>query len=172
MGKTKHAFPAYSFYEQKRYMRRHLIKPRSMRLRSFISRLQELHVYLADFPSDPKGQETVPLPADEIMDIIYHFMPITWKSNIIEQGFNYADSTIKKGTDFFETRVESVEPKGKKEKYSAIAKRVKDEKSTKKRKQEDSNSRVVGSSKDSSVEYRKIKKYCTLHRKCSHTTDK
>ena len=30
---------------------------------------------------------------------------------MIEQGFNYADSTIKEMTDFFETRVENLEPK-------------------------------------------------------------
>ena len=41
----KHTFPAYAFREQKRYLRRHLITPRSMKLRSFISRLQELNPY-------------------------------------------------------------------------------------------------------------------------------
>ena len=47
-------------------------KPRSMKLRSFISRLQELNAYLEDFPPDTEGQETSPLSADEIIDIIYH----------------------------------------------------------------------------------------------------
>ena len=36
---TKHTFPAYAFCEQKRYLRRHLAKPRSMNLCSFISRI-------------------------------------------------------------------------------------------------------------------------------------
>ena len=39
LAMTKHAFPAYAFREQKRYMNRHLIKPRSMKLRSFINML-------------------------------------------------------------------------------------------------------------------------------------
>ena len=30
---------------------------------------------------------------------------------MIEQGFNYTDSTIKEMTNFFETRVENLEPK-------------------------------------------------------------
>ena len=30
---------------------------------------------------------------------------------MIEQGFNYADSIIKEMIDFFETRVENLEPK-------------------------------------------------------------
>ena len=54
MEMTKHAFPAYAFREQKRYLRRHLVKPRSMKLRSFISRLQELNAYLKDFPPDTR----------------------------------------------------------------------------------------------------------------------
>ena len=76
---TKHAFPAYTFRKQKRYMRKHLIKPRSMKLCSFISRLQELNAYLEEFPPDTEGQETAPLTANEIKDIIYHPMPIMWK---------------------------------------------------------------------------------------------
>ena len=68
---TKHAYPTYAFCEQKRYLRRHLIKSRSMKLRSFISRLQELNAYLEEFPPDTEGQETAPLPAVEIKDIIY-----------------------------------------------------------------------------------------------------
>ena len=53
----KHAFPAYAFCKQKRYLRRHLNKPRSMKLHSFISRLQELNAYLEEFPPDIEGQE-------------------------------------------------------------------------------------------------------------------
>ena len=93
---TKHIFPAYAFCKQKRYLYRHLVKPRSMKPRSFISRLQELNVYLEEIPPDTKGQKTAPLSADAIMDIMYHSMPTTWKYKMIEQSFNYADSTIKK----------------------------------------------------------------------------
>ena len=89
--------------------RRHLTKPRSIKLCSCISRLQELIAYLAEFSPDTEGQETVHLPADEIMDIIYDSMLTTQKNKMIEQGFNYADSTITEMTDFFETRVENLE---------------------------------------------------------------
>ena len=77
---TKHTFPAYTIREQKRYLRRHLITPRSMKLRSFISRLQELNAYLEQFLPDTEGQEIAPLPADEIMDIIFNSMSTTWKT--------------------------------------------------------------------------------------------
>ena len=91
---------------------------------------------------------------------------------MIEQGFNYADSTIKEMTDFFETLAEDLEPKEEKKKSSEAAKKSKDKRSIKKRKQEDSNTSVVESSKDSSVEHKPIKKYYILHEKCSHTADK
>ena len=32
-------------------------------------------------------------------------MPATWKNKMIEQGFNYTDSTVKKKNNIFETRV-------------------------------------------------------------------
>ena len=113
---TKHVFPAYTFCKQKRYLHRHLVKSRSMKLRIFISGLQELNAYLEEFHPDIEGQETAPLPADEIMDIIYHSMSTTWKNKMIEQGFNYTDSIIKELTNFFEFRVENLAPKKEKKK--------------------------------------------------------
>ena len=89
-------------------------------------------------PPDVEGKETVPLPAEKIMDIIYHSIPTTWKKKMIEQDFNYADSTIKEMTDFFATRVENLEPKNTNKKSSAGAKKSKDKNSTKKRKRVDS----------------------------------
>ena len=53
------------------------MKPRSMKLRSFISRLQDLNGYLEEIFRDTKGQEIAPLLVEEIMDIIYHSMPTT-----------------------------------------------------------------------------------------------
>ena len=107
---TKHAFSVYAYCKQKRCLLRHLvIKPRSMKLSSFISRLQEWIAYLPDFHPDTEGKETAPLPEDEIMDVIYHSIPPTWKNKMIEQGFNYAESTIKEISHFFGTRVENLE---------------------------------------------------------------
>ena len=55
-----------------------------------------MNAYLEEIAPDTKGQETAPLPADEIMNIIYHSMPTTWETKKIEEGVNYADSTVKK----------------------------------------------------------------------------
>ena len=48
-------------------------------------------MYLSKFASDTPGQDTIPLPTSEIMDIIYHSMSSTWKNKMIEQGINYTD---------------------------------------------------------------------------------
>ena len=87
---------------------------------------------------------------------------------MIEQGFNYAGSTIKEMTDFFETRVENLQPKEGKKISSTAAKKAK--KSTKKRKREDSDSSVVESSEESTEARRPNKKCCNLHGKYSHST--
>ena len=88
---------------------------------------------------------------------------------MIEQGFNYADSTIKEMTDFFGTRVEKLEPKEDKKTSSVAAKKSK--KSNKKSKREDSNFSVVESSEECTEAHCPSKKYCISHCKCSHTTD-
>ena len=140
-----------------------------MKLHSFISRLQELNAYLEDFWPDTEGQEIAPLHAGEIMDIIYHYMPTTGENKMFEQGFNYADSTIKEMTDFFETRVENIEPKEEEKKSLAAAK--KSQKKAKKTIREVSDFSVVVSKEESTVERRPNKKCCILHGKCSHSTD-
>ena len=93
------------------------------------------------------------------------------KKKMIEQGLNCTDPTIKEMTDFFETRVENSEPKGEKRKSSATAKKSKDKKSNKKRKRADSDSSVVDSSEELSVERQPNRKYFILNCKCSHSMD-
>ena len=90
------------------------------------------------------------------MDIIYHSIITTLKIKTIEQGFNYADSTIIDISDFFETREEKLEPKEEKKKSSAAIK--KSLKKLKERKQEDSDSIVVESREESTEASRPGKK--------------
>ena len=142
-----------------------------MNLRSFISRLQQLNAYLEDYLPYTEEQETAPLPADEIMDIIYYSMTTTWKNKMIEQSFNYADFTAKEMTDFFETRLEHLKSKEDKKKSSSVDNKGKENNSNKKRKQADTDSSVVDFSEESSMEYKPIKKYCILYGKCSYSTD-
>ena len=70
---TKHTFPVYAFCIQKKYLYRHLGKSRSMKVHSFINRLQDLNPYLEEFLPDTEDQEIIPVPADEIIAIISAF---------------------------------------------------------------------------------------------------
>ena len=58
------------------------------------------------------------------MEIIYHSMPTTLKNKMIEQGFNYVEFTLKEMTDFFENRVENLEPKEEKKKSTVASKKT------------------------------------------------
>ena len=91
---TNYAFLAYAFCEQTRYLHRHLVKPRSMKLCSFVGSFQDLNDYLGEFPSDTEEQETESLYTDDVMDIFYHSMPTTWKNNMIKQRFNHSNSIM------------------------------------------------------------------------------
>ena len=62
-------------------------------------------------------------------------------------------------TEFFETRVENLEPREGKKSYTASMKK-KHKKDYKKRKKYDSDSIVIASSNKLSVEPRPVKKYC------------
>ena len=88
---------------------------------------------------------------------------------MIEQGFNYADSTNKEMSDFFETRVENLEPREDRKNFSSAAKKSK--KALKKRKREDSDSSVVEYSEESTKARCPTRKYCILHGKCNYFTD-
>ena len=97
--------------------------------------------------------------------------PPRGKNKMIEQGFCYADSTIKETTDFFKTRVENLELKEEMKNSSAVAKKSNNIKSTKKRKREDSDLSIVESREKFSLERLSNRKYCILHGKCNHSTD-
>ena len=68
------------------------------------------------------------------MDIICHSMPTTWKDKMSDQDFYSAESIVKEMTDFFVTRIENLEPKEDKKKYSVAVRKKKDKKALHKRK--------------------------------------
>ena len=65
---------------------------------------------------------------------------------MIQQSFNYADTTVKETTDLFKTKVEKLETKEEQRNFSVAAKKSKDKKSLKKRKKVDANFTVINSS--------------------------
>ena len=87
---------------------------------------------------------------------------------MIEQILNYTDSTVLKMIDFFETRVENLNPK---EDSASSKKKIKERKSNW-RIWDVSESNVVDSSEESSVDYQSVgRKYYVLHGKCNQITN-
>ena len=106
---TKHIFPTHAYREQKRYLRRHLKKPKDMKVRKFATRIVELNSCFAHFPS-ATGENWESLHEDEVIEIIYHSLPSSWRKQIILQGFYFVEQTIDSMVNFLEERVEHWEP--------------------------------------------------------------
>ena len=73
-------FPRRALRIQKRCMRRQMRKPREMKARDFVARLQEINNYLAQFP--PFGVDQT-LPEDEVLDILESAAPIAWQREFV-----------------------------------------------------------------------------------------
>ena len=64
-------FPVLSYQDQKRHMYRYLRKPKTMKVRTFTTRIIQLNNYLPYFPQDFVGQMGTALPDDEVKEILY-----------------------------------------------------------------------------------------------------
>ena len=84
---------------------------------------------------------------------------------MIEHGINGIDSTVKEMADFFKTRVENLEPRINEKLSSTASKKKKEKKTNKNRKQDDYDSSVIDSSKESCVDHRPVRKYYILNGK-------
>lgn len=95
-------FPRRALRIQKRYMRRQMRKPRDMRVRDFVARVQELNNYLTQFPPFATNQS---LPEDEILDILESAVPNAWQREFVRSGFDPIEHDIRE----FVERCERVE---------------------------------------------------------------
>ena len=76
-------------------------------------------------------------------------MHTTWKNKMVEQYFNFTNSTVKEMTDFYETRAESLDHKeDKKMSFASLKKRSQGKKSNNNKKRVDPDSRVEHSSEN------------------------
>ena len=161
---TAHVFPSKAYVIQKRYMKKFIKKPRDMKIRALVSRIQELNNYLPSFP--PSVSETAPtkLPDDELKEIVYNALPSSWQVAMTTQGFDYPNEDIQDIIGFCE-RYEILEedpiPRKKRGKESS-----KSTSKSKKRK-----IRFESSSEDSDDDSTVAYKYCQYHGKCNHTTE-
>jgi hypothetical protein len=96
---TTHVFPRRALTYQKRYMRRHMRKPKTMTTREFAARVAELNAYLKDFPPFANNQE---LPEEEVLDLLEFGVPNSWQKNMVLQGFEPLNHTASEFVAFCE----------------------------------------------------------------------
>ena len=75
---TVHIIPVLAHQVQKWYMYRYLRKPKTMKVRTFTTRLIKLNNYLPYSPPDCAGQMVTAPHGDEVNEILYHAIPNLW----------------------------------------------------------------------------------------------
>ena len=101
-------FKSTDYRDQKTYMRRYMVKPRSLSIRPYVARVRELNAYLEHFPTGNVNVEATSLGEDEIKDILFHSIPKSWQQHMVKQGYSYQEESV---TDFisFCERLEAIE---------------------------------------------------------------
>jgi len=85
---TAHVFPKRALQTQKRFMRRFLRKPPSLKIREYVARVVEINDMLELFPPSKEGETATKLPSDEILDLLEFGLPNTWQKNMVLQDFD------------------------------------------------------------------------------------
>ena len=63
-------------------------KPKDMKIRDYVDRLQEINNYLVYFPVKDGEPPATILPKEEMMDIFLFGIPNSWQKKIVELGFD------------------------------------------------------------------------------------
>jgi hypothetical protein len=156
---TTHIFPKRALTHQKRFMRRHMKKPRDMPIRSFAARVTELNEYLKEFPPFDEDQG---LDEDELFDIVEFGVPNSWQKSMILHGFKTEDEdkNMSELVEFCE-RHEYTE-----ESYTGNE----NENSKKKAKRSNDDDDKKPSPQSSKNKGNKNEKFCDLHKQYGHST--
>ena len=160
-GLIEHVFPRKALATQKRYMRRFLRKPRDMKIREFMNRLNEMNAYLKEFPPFKENQG---LPDDEIMDIAEFAVPSTWQKTMIMHGFNPTAAAPSEFVEFGK-RIEFSEPPTKDDQKDRA-----ESKTGNKGGKDRAKSSARGEHNNTSTKKRKASMWCEYHQTDSHDT--
>jgi hypothetical protein len=100
-----YVFPRRALQLEKRYMRRYMRKPRNLKMREYMARVEELNNDLGYFPSFMQGSRLV---EDELLDIYEFGVPATWQKRFLLHGFDPLEHTKQEFLEFCE-RLEATE---------------------------------------------------------------
>jgi hypothetical protein len=102
---SNYVFPRRALQMQKRFMRRYMRKPRKLKMREFMARVEELNHDLRYFPVFVPGAR---LLEDELLDIYENGVPNSWQKQFLLQGFDPIEHTKQEFLEFCE-RLEATE---------------------------------------------------------------
>jgi hypothetical protein len=100
-----YVFPQRALQMEKRFMRRFMRKPRKLKMREFMARVEELNHDLRYFPAYVAGAR---LLEDELLDIYEYGVPSNWQKQFLLQGFDPIEHTKQEFLEFCE-RLEATE---------------------------------------------------------------
>jgi hypothetical protein len=100
-----YVFPRRALQMEKRYMRRYMRKPRRLKMREYMARVEELNNDLRYFPLYVNGSR---LLEDELLDIYEYGVPATWQKRFLLQGFDPLEHSKQEFLEFCE-RLEATE---------------------------------------------------------------
>ena len=96
---TKYIFPHRALAIQKKYMRRHMRKPFGVSIRQYKARLEEMRLYLKEFPDYTEAQA---MDDDDLKEILEHAIPASWQKEMTRQGFEPINNTLNEFVEFCE----------------------------------------------------------------------
>ena len=142
---------------QKRYIRRALRKPRNMKMREWLARVNEMNNHSPRFPrSGPQQVDPTKLDDDEIKEIAECGIPHNWQQQMRLQNFDVTEKTVPEFIDFCE-RFEQLETS---EGGTDNPRKTNDEKTPKKGNERGRQTDRRNNNSDSSG---KVEHHCTLH---------
>jgi hypothetical protein len=102
------ALPFECLRKQRRYMRRHMRKPRDMKMKTYVGHMMKINQ--DELPQLPPFGANQSIPQDEMAEIIHSGIPISWQFEMTRQKFVPEEHTLVEMTDFCE-RLEETEGK-------------------------------------------------------------
>jgi cell pole-organizing protein PopZ len=160
---ARQVFPLRAVQLQKRYMRRFLRKPATMKTREYSARIVEMNNYLPKFPPLTEGGPApTKLPDDEIIDLLEFGVPGSWQKSMVVQDFDPMAHTVREVVAFCE-RMERVETEEGKAPGNQQPKEAKDGKNKQSKKR--------GKKRSSAEAQEGTDKYCMLHGNGNHTSE-
>ena len=161
---SDYIFPKKALRYQKRYMRRFIRKPKEVKIKDYVARMQQINEYLVQFPP---GNEDQKLPDDELLDILEFAIPNSWTKEFTKIGFDAADHSIK---DFIKhcERLELTES------WEFPSKKKANGQNAKHQKISDEKAAILQAKSSAEVNKNLIKnnkrKFCDLHNQFGHST--